>query len=329
MTGHLMAACNLVLALLQAPATKGTLRLYAVGDINLGRRTARERLIQGDTLYSFRPLLDTLRGADITFGNLESPIAADTGAVDDSGAVFTAPPLAALALALAGFDIVSTANNHAWDGGEEALQETMRQLTRAGVRFVGSALGRDMAEQPVIVRRHGWRVAFFASTRAWDPAPYTFYRHPGANYVAWGDTAWLYPAIRSVKQGGRADLVVVSVHGGREFVAAPPSYHTDLLYGLVDAGADVVLAHHPHVLQPVVRYKGKPIVQSLGNFIFLQSEPWTRLSAILRVVVRPDKRIRLSAIPVRVGHQATLASGAAADSVRRRLGIPLSTPTHP
>jgi len=329
MTGHLMAACNLVLALLQAPATKGTLRLYAVGDINLGRRTARERLIQGDTLYSFRPLLDTLRGADITFGNLESPIAADTGAVDDSGEVFTAPPLAALALALAGFDIVSTANNHAWDGGEGTLQETMRQLTRAGVLFVGSAFGRDMAEQAVIVRRHGWRVAFFAITRAWNPAPYTFYRHPGANYVAWGDTAWLYPAIRSVKQGGRADLVVVSVHGGREFVAAPPSYHTDLLYGLVDAGADVVLAHHPHVLQPVVRYKGKPIVQSLGNFIFLQSEPWTRLSAILRVVVRPDKRIRLSAIPVRVGHQATLASGAAADSVRRRLGIPLSTQTHP
>jgi len=329
MTGHLMAACNLVLALLQAPATKGTLRLYAVGDINLGRRTARERLIQGDTLYSFRPLLDTLRGADITFGNLESPIAADTGAVDDSGEVFTAPPLAALALALAGFDIVSTANNHAWDGGEGTLQETMRQLTRAGVLFVGSAFGRDMAEQAVIVRRHGWRVAFFAITRAWNPAPYTFYRHPGANYVAWGDTAWLYPAIRSVKQGGRADLVVVSVHGGREFVAAPPSYHTDLLYGLVDAGADVVLAHHPHVLQPVVRYKGKPIVQSLGNFIFLQSEPWTRLSAILRVVVRPDKRIRLSAIPVRVGHQVTLASGAAADSVRRRLGIPLSTQTHP
>src|SRR3989454_4465025 len=153
MTGHLMAACNLVLALLQAPAAKGTLRLYAVGDINLGRRTARERLIQGDTLYSFRPLLDTLRGADITFGNLESPIAADTGAVDDSGEVFTAPPLAALALALAGFDIVSTANNHAWDGGEGTLQETMRQLTRAGVLFVGSAFGRDMAEQPVIDRK--------------------------------------------------------------------------------------------------------------------------------------------------------------------------------
>src|SRR2546426_4812400 len=123
--------------------------------------------------------------------------------------------------------------------------------------------------------------------------------------------------------------VVVSVHGGREFVAAPPKYHQDLLYGLVDAGADLVLAHHPHVLQRVVRYKGKPIVQSLGNFIFLQSGPWTRLSAILRVIVRPDKQLHLSAIPIRAGHQATLATGTAADSIRSRLGIPLSTPAHP
>src|SRR5438046_8667131 len=172
MTGHLVASCALLLALLQAPAVppRGPLRLYAVGDINLGRRTARERLIAGDTLYSLRPLLDTLRGADITFGNLESPIAVDTGQVDDSGAVFTAPPIAALALAQAGFDIVSTANNHAWDGGEATLQETMRQLTRAGGLVVGPACGRDMAEQPVIVRRGRWRIAFFAITGACIPA---------------------------------------------------------------------------------------------------------------------------------------------------------------
>src|SRR6266513_2335409 len=222
MTRNLLVACNMLLAVAQAPPARGTLRLYTVGDINLGRRTARERLIAGDTLYSFRLLLDTLRNADITFGNLESPIAADTGQVDDSGAAFTAPPLAALALARAGFDIVSTANNHAWDGGEGTLQETMRQLTRAGVLFVGSGFGRDMAEQPVIVRRGGWRIAFFAITRAWNPAPYTFYRHAGANYVAWGDTGWIYPAIRDLKQTGRVDLVVVSVHGGKEFVDAPP-----------------------------------------------------------------------------------------------------------
>ncbi len=316
-----------LLLLLQQPTD--TLRLYAVGDINLGRRVAKQRLLEGDTLYPFRALLDTLRAADITFGNLESPITPDSNPVADSFGVFTAPPAAASALARAGFDIVSTANNHAWDGGQAAVEETMQQLTRAGVLFVGSAYGRDMAEQPVMVRRRGWRVAFFAVTRAWNPAPYTFYRHAGAAWIAWGDPSWIYPAIRTLRASGRADLVVVSVHGGKEYVDTPPDYHRDLFRGLVDAGADLVLAHHPHVLQPVVWYQGKPIVQSLGNFVFAQDDPWTRLSAILRIEVAPDKTMRLSAIPVRAGHQPTVATGAAADSVRRRLGIPLSAVSKP
>src|SRR5206468_12758358 len=100
-----------------------------------------------------------------------------SSAAPDSGGIFTAPPAAAPALARPGFDVVSTANNHAWDGGPAAVEETMRQLTRAGVRFVGSGFGRDMAEQPVILERRGWRVAFFALTRAWNPAPYTFHSH--------------------------------------------------------------------------------------------------------------------------------------------------------
>jgi len=298
---------------------------WNVASVNVPRQ-ARQRPTDTLRLCAVGDLLESLRGADITFGNLESPIASDSTPVPDSGGVFTAPPLAALALARAGFDIVSTANNHAWDGGQAAAEETMRLLTRAGVRFVGSGFGRDMAEQPVILERRGWRVAFFAVTRAWNPAPYSFYKHAGANWVAWGDTAWIYPAIRALKSSGRADLIVVSVHGGREYADEPPDYHRDLLYGLVDAGADLVLAHHPHVLQPVVWSRGKPIVPSLGNFVFVQSDPRTQLSAILRVAVAPNHRMRVSAVPVRVGTQPSLATGAAADSVRRRLHVRLSTP---
>ena len=320
-----VVSCNLHLGLLQQPTD--TLRLYAVGDINLGRRVAKERLLEGDTLYPFLVLRDSLAAADITFGNLESPIAPDSSAAPDSVGVFTAPSAAAAALARAGFDVVSTANNHAWDGGPAAVEETMRQLTRVGVRFVGSGFGRDMAEQPVILERRGWRVAFFALTRAWNPAPYTFHSHAGSQYIAWGDTGRIYPVIREVKANGRADLIVVSMHGGTEYVDTPPKHMQDLARGLVDAGADLVLAHHPHVLQPVTWYKHKPIVQSLGNFVFLQDDPWTRLSAILRVVVTPDRRMRLSAIPIRVGPQPTLATGAAADSVRRRLRVRLSPTT--
>jgi len=277
-----LASCAV---LLQGP--RDTLRLYAVGDINLGRRDALDRLLQGDTLFPFAAVADTLRAAHILFGNLESAIALRTRHRDTSGFVFTAPLVAAQSLARAGFDILSTANNHGWDGGRTAMEETMRQLTRAGVLFVGSALGRPMAEQPVIVRSHGWRVAFFAMTRAWNAAPNDFYGHEGANYVAWGDPRWIYPALQRMK----------------------------------DAGADIVLGHHPHVLQPVVWHNEKPIVQSLGNFIFAAGRTWTGLSAILRFDVAPGGTVRVSAIPVRAGYQAQFIDSVAADSVRRRLNL--------
>src|SRR5207302_10898832 len=105
-----------------------------------------------------------------------------------------------------------------------------------------------------------------------------------------------------------------------------PQKHRDLVDDPVDAGADIGLAHPPPVPQPVGWSRGKPIVQSLGNFVFVQSDPRTQWSAILRVAVAPNHRMRVSAVPVRVGPQPSLATGAAADSVRRRLRVRLSTP---
>jgi len=313
-----LASCT---ALLQGP--RDTLRLYAVGDINLGKHDARDRLLKGDTLYPFAAVADSLRAAHILFGNLESAIAVQRHRSESSAYVFTAPVVAAQTLARAGFDILSTANNHGWDGGQGAVEETMRQLTRAGVLFVGSAMGRPMAEQPVIVRRQGWRVAFFAVTRAWNASPNDFYGHEGANFVAWGDPRWIFPAVQRMKAEARADVIVVSVHAGTEMADEPQPSLRRFYEGLIDAGADIVLGHHPHVLQPVVWHHGKPIAQSLGNFIFA-SGPKTNLSAILRFDIAPGGSIRVSAIPVRAGFQAQFIDSTAADSVRRRLNLPRS-----
>ena len=313
-----LASCT---ALLQGP--RDTLRLYAVGDINLGKHDARDRLLKGDTLYPFAAVADSLRAAHILFGNLESAIAVQRHRSESSAYVFTAPVVAAQTLARAGFDILSTANNHGWDGGQTAVEETMRQLTRAGVLFVGSAMGRPMAEQPVIVRRQGWRVAFFAVTRAWNASPNDFYGHEGANFVAWGDPRWIFPAVQRMKAEARADVIVVSVHAGTEMADEPQPSLRRFYEGLIDAGADIVLGHHPHVLQPVVWHHGKPIAQSLGNFIFA-SGPKTNLSAILRFDIAPGGSIRVSAIPVRAGFQAQFIDSTAADSVRRRLNLPRS-----
>jgi poly-gamma-glutamate synthesis protein (capsule biosynthesis protein) len=180
-----------------------------------------------------------------------------------------------------------------------------------------------MAEQPVIVRRQGWRVAFFAVTRAWNASPNDFYGHEGANFVAWGDPRWIFPAVQRMKAEARADIIVVSVHAGTEMADEPQPSLRRFYEGLIDAGADIVLGHHPHVLQPVVWHHGKPIAQSLGNFIFA-SGPKTNLSAILCFVIAPGGSIRVSAIPVRAGFQAQFIDSTAADSVRRRLNLPRS-----
>ena len=116
--------------------------------------------------------------------------------------------------------------------------------------------------------------------------------------------------------------MVVSVHGGQEFSERPDPAVRRFFQGAVDAGADICLGHHPHVLQPVEWYHGKPLVYSLGNFIFRQGAPWTGLTGVFEFTVEPDGTIALDVLPVRANYQATLATGAAADSVRRRVTVP-------
>jgi poly-gamma-glutamate capsule biosynthesis protein CapA/YwtB (metallophosphatase superfamily) len=314
------------------------LQLYAVGDLNLGRGVTHEYLLRGDTLYPFAALLDTLRAAHVLFGNLESPIAPIGHPYERTGSpVFTAPPIAADALVRAGFDVVSTANNHAWDGGLTGVMETLRQLERVRLPFAGTGRTIADAHRPAIIEKHGWRLIFFALTRAYNPAPRSFYRHVGSRYIAYADTAWLYPAIRRVKALNPTDLVIVSIHAGEEYTPDPDEPLVVFVRGAVDAGADIILGHHPHVVRHVEWYRGKPIAYSLGNFIFQQRPAWTDLSAIFRFTIDPplgtlmlgwvpiqlgnQPRIAVGLVPIRVGFQARLAEGGGADSVRRRVGL--------
>ncbi|MGH7538622.1 MAG: CapA family protein [Gemmatimonadales bacterium] len=339
MSSWILASSHLLVAAVQHPAMsplavpppviRETLRLYAVGDLNLGRTVTWEHLLKGDTLYPFAAVLDTLVAADILFGNLESPIAPLGHPYERTGSpVFSAPPVAGDALVRAGFDVVSTANNHAWDVGLTGLLETVKQLDRVGLPHVGTGPTLADAHRPAIIERNGWRVAFLAVTRAYNPAPGRFYTHIGSRYIAYADSGWLYPAIRRLKASGEADLVVVSIHAGEELSIRPDEPLRRLLLGAVDAGADICLGHHPHVLQPIEWYRGKPIVYSMGNFIFQQRAPWTGYSAIFRFTIAPDGGLALDLIPARASIQASFATGTAADSIRRRVGplAPAATP---
>ena len=305
-----------------APAPRGALRIFAVGDLNLGRAVTWDYLLKGDTLYPFLAVRDTLQAADILFGNLESPIAPVGHPYERTGSpVFSAPPVAADALVRAGFDVVSTANNHAWDAGLTGVFETVKQLDRVGLPHAGTGRTLVDAHRPAIIERNGWRIAFFAMTRAYNPAPGRFFTHVGSRYIAYADSAWLYPAIRRIKAAGAADFVVVSVHAGTELAEDPDDRLRLFFQGAVDAGADLCLGHHPHVLQPVEWYRGQPIVFSMGNFIFKQGAPWTAYTAIFTFNLAPDGRITADMIPVRSGFQARFANRSASDSIWRRVRL--------
>src|SRR5207247_7867294 len=218
---EMRAESLLILSLLQATpadstrpavtAPRDTLRFYAVGDLNLGRALTYRYLLQGDTLYPFATIADTLRAADVLFGNLESPIAPLGHAFEKTGSfVFSTPPIAADALVRAGFDVVSNANNHAWDVGLTGVFETLKQLDRVVLAHAGT--GRTIAEahRPARLETRGWRIAVFAVTRAFKPAPRHFVSHQGSRSMAWADSGWLYPAIRRLKAAGGVDFVVAS-----------------------------------------------------------------------------------------------------------------------
>lgn len=305
----------LPLALVLAPgpavaqAPREPLRIVAVGDINLARIVARTYLIPGRGAEVFAAVRDSLRAADLAIGNLESLIF-DRGSFADTALspVFAAPAAAARLLADAGFAFVSTANNHAWDMGHAALLESLAHLDSAGVAHAGTGPTPADALRPAILHRRGWTVALFSVTAIFNQPDLTVRGHAAECCVAWADTLALLPAIAAARAGG-ADLVLVMLHAGVEYQDVPPASVVAIAKGLIHAGADVVFGHHPHVPEGLGWADGKPILYSLGNFVFAQHRPWTDRGLWATFTVSPDGGRALVVRPVVAGMQPRLAAG--------------------
>lgn len=219
-------------------------------------------------LYPFGSTLDLLRGADVAVANVEAPIT-------DGGTKFPlykdysyrALPASAQALADAGFDVLGFANNHALDYGAAGLDDTLAHVARAGIAAIGA--GRDAAEarRGVVVDVGGIRIGLLAYCERqllWDVylGQFARARHAGVAALAEPDLDRDVARLRA-----RADLVVVSLHAGDNY-AAPRASQLRWARRAVDAGADLVVEHHPHVAQPVAMYRGRAILLSLGNYAF-------------------------------------------------------------
>lgn len=312
-------------------ADEQLVQLLAVGDVMLGRGV--------DCCASNNPLTDVspwLRSADVTFGNLEGVITdapcPDAHAAEDGqpgkaaprAFCLAMPPASAQVLSGAGFDVLSLANNHAMDFGSTGLMQTVSYLSQAGIAASG-VISTAETIAPVIVPVKGLRLAFLA----FNMVPYPGQR--GAE--GWAPAAWQptpgQTAIATARH--QADVVVVSVHWGYEYEANPDPAQREAARLMLEAGADLVIGHHPHVVQhdPVTALQRTPgnrtawVAYSLGNFVFDQEWTETRQGLALRAFFDRDGLRALQAIPVRAGLRPRLLSAGQAEPLLQRLTKPV------
>jgi poly-gamma-glutamate synthesis protein (capsule biosynthesis protein) len=208
-------------------------------------------------------LLPLLRTADVRIVNCECALTRASRPVWKSGAVFKGEPAHVRGLSCVPFDIACLANNHVLDYGVPGLRETLRLLERAGIATVGAGLTDEQAHAPLTTSVNGVRVHVINFSEGEDLTA----SRGGPGVFGWD----LDRVRRLVRDCTRKGGVVIAVgHCGLEYVPFPPPYVVEAFRGVADAGADVVIGHHPHVPQGMEVWNGRPILYSLGNFVFSQ-----------------------------------------------------------
>ena len=291
--------------------------INAVGDIMLaGRWTATLRKAGYD--YPFGGVKAELARGDINLANLESPLARCGTEFSSKNFRFRAEPEVAHALRSAGFNLVTLANNHSMDFGWAALAETRRHLSTAGIAWIGAGQNLDEARQMALYTVKGKKIAFLGYSLT---QPIEFFASRTRPGTAPGYVNMMTADVANARK--QADLVIVSFHWGREASGTVQTYQRDTAHRAIEAGADVIIGHHPHVLQGVERYKGGIIFYSLGNFTFASKSATADVSAIVRLRLNNGQReaelLPLDVLHRRVGFQPRLLSGAKGSAVIEKI----------
>jgi hypothetical protein len=301
-----------------APAGPRTVSIGGSGDILVHLKVARSALEfadEGGYQRVFGELRDVVSEDELAFVNLETPLSMRVPPETGDPPIMGAPAEVALALAAVGIDVASVANNHAYDQTALGMSDTLAALAAAEVVSVGAAAQPEGSEGPVFFERNGVRIGVLAFTERINLGPV---QRDQSAFVARFDEERAAAAIARAREGG-ADVVVVSIHWSHDYVEQPLAPQRRRARFLVDAGADLILGHGPHVLQEVERLtspRGEAVcAYSLGNLVSNQGLrysigghfpanvhpaavlPTTRDGAWLRVRFALDEeRIRVDAI---------------------------------
>ncbi len=278
------------------PQEPKPVRMVFVGDIMVTRgvEISVNKNYGGDfaKLFTNVPIINE---ADIAFANLEGAVS-DTGNNVGSKYSFRMNPEILPVLKNTGFDVVSFANNHVGDWNMDGFVDTLKRLQEIGIQFAGAGWERGSAEGVRIIEKNGMKIGFIG------------FSDVGPNWIAaTSQTAGILLAsdpnrLQIIKNAkSQVDFLVVSYHWGDEYKPFNARQKT-LAESSIDAGADLIIGHHPHVIQDYADYKGKLIFYSLGNFIFDQSfSEETMRGLMVDITVNPDGTY--NAIDLRVSEQ--------------------------
>jgi len=276
------------------PPEEPTVALTFVGDVMMSGNVEK-RLLEKGFDFPFEHVRSLFLQDDYTIANLETPITLRGTPSENKEFVYKSSPEAIPAMKEAGIDAVNLANNHSMDQGVEGLLDTFSTLDAHQIAYVGAGKNAKRAYAPVYVEKKGVRIALLGFSRVIPQVSwYAGKDQPGL--AATYDPALAVQAIQEAKK--EADLVIVIAHWGKEKVDFPVDYQQALARTYIDAGADLIVGGHPHVLQGFEQYRGKWVAYSMGNFIFTRAvEPKTWDSMVLQANCTKTGDCQLKMLP--------------------------------
>lgn len=255
---------NAAVTLTNESEVEQSLVIIGLGDLLFDRQVAKAIKERGAEDL-FADVRGALTGGDIVIGNLENPLSLRGKPVDGKEYAFRGLPEAAGGMRNAGINMVSLANNHIMDYGPDALSDTLDVLGQAGIAYAGAGINSAGALKHATVEVKGKKVAFFAYSAVVPEGSWATSKRPG---MATTREKWSTRQSAIEAASKEHDYVIVSFHWGLEYEDHPQEYQRDFARRVIDAGADMVIGHHPHVIQGIELYKGKIIAYSLGDFVF-------------------------------------------------------------
>jgi poly-gamma-glutamate synthesis protein (capsule biosynthesis protein) len=307
----------------ELPQKSEEVSLIAVGDISYSRGVEQEIKKQKDINYPFLKIGDYLQSSDLVFGNFESPITQGRE-ISDFEMIFRSNPGTEQALKKTGFSVLSLANNHTPDFGEKGLRDTFNYLENVGIEYVGAGENVQKANQPIYIERKGIKFAFFAYNDT-DVVPAIYEANENHVGTAFMRIDNMTKAVKEARQ--KADFIIVSMHSGTEYADKPNDSQVNFAHAAIDTGADLIIGHHPHVVQSMEEYKGKYIFYSLGNFVFDQM--WlreTKQALAIKIYFTKEEIRKISLLPIVMYNfaQPAIANSGDAENILKRLDFPLT-----